>query len=98
MFESNTSDETELSSIICKAKVVCKEEFDMLSAAQRSDNNGHVYFCRYHYDPTRQRFMPILQSLKKASLGGLEAFKAQGVCGLRVEGLRFWVCGLGFRV
>ena len=76
VFESHTSDETELASIVRKVAVLSKDEYDALPAAQRADED--TYFCRYHYDPTRRKFMPILQSLKKASLGGLESFKAQG--------------------
>ena len=77
VFESHTSDETELAAIVRKVKVLSKDEFDALPAAERK--HPDTYFCRYHYDPNRRKFMPIIQSLKKASLGGLETFKAQGI-------------------
>ena len=76
VFESHTSDETEIASVLRKVKVVSKEEYDALPEAQRTQDD--VYFCRYHYDPNRHKFMPVIQSLKKASLGALESFKAQG--------------------
>jgi hypothetical protein len=76
VFESHTSDETELAAIVRKVKVLSKDEFDALPAAERK--RPDTFFCRYHYDPNRRKFMPIIQSLKKASLGGLETFKAQG--------------------
>ena len=76
VFESHTSDETEIASVLRKVKVLSKEEFDALPEKERSQDD--VYFCRYHYDPNRQKFMPVIQCLKKASLGALQSFKAQG--------------------
>ena len=76
VFESHLSDETEIASIVRKVNVVSKEQYDALPAAQRKDEG--TYFCRYHYDPNRRKFMPIIQSMKKAALTcGLETFKAQ---------------------
>ena len=60
--------------------MLSKEEYDALEGLKGEGGgcSADTYFCRYHYDPNRRKFMPIIQSLKKASLGGLETFKAQG--------------------
>ena len=59
-----------------KVRVLGKEEFDALPEQERGLDD--VYFCRYHYDPNRHKFMPVIQCLKKASLGALQSFKALG--------------------